>query len=171
VRIVLLLLIPLAFGFDGPQPAPLTARTPFKIVRSLRAIAAARAPCASLKGQYRDGNGTHGYTTVTIDTGQVTVQRTRAGKSVAEYTGKLPKEMCRAMPRNAVEGRLWRIKPRRETGVPDETKPQITMGAAGSGTFTVSTWDNDIQNQRVFAVARGQFITLATHISGGKVTY
>ena len=100
-----------------------------------------------------------------------TVVRTRPGRPDERYNGKLDDRMCKRMAANAVDGKLWRIRPRRKRGVPDETRPSITMGAKDIGSFTVWTWNNDVQNQRVFAVARGHFVIVMTRISDGKVTY
>ncbi len=160
----------LLLGLIGPVSGTLEKRVD-DIAKALGDVAEARRACKQLEAKYRDGNGLDGWTHVAVGLGGVQVKRTRPGKPDELYEGPLQDAECRAMAKNAVAGKLWTVKSKRDYGVPDETEPEITMGVAGIGSFKVSLWDNDADDVPAFAAARRQLVAIAKRVSGGKVAY
>ena len=142
-----------------------------KLIAALTDVASGKAPVARLVASYADGNGLDGFTHITVSGGQVHVGRTRPGQPDDSYDGVLTDAEGRALCSAAVEGKLWTVEPKRKTGVPDETRPAITLGMAGDGDFTVQLWDNEADRVPAFASTRTALLAISARVSRGQVTY
>lgn len=142
-----------------------------KLNAALGSVAEGRTPAARLTGAYADGNGLDGWTHVTLEGGRVKVKRTRPRKPDAAYEGALREEEARSLARLALEGKLWTVASTREHGVPDETRPTITLGVEGEGALSVTLWDNEADDVPAFRAVRQALLAIAARVSGGAVTY
>ena len=148
----------------------LAAREP-AAAGELRRIAAGRRPCRELTLRYHDGHARFGFTEVSIERGVVDVVRSQPGGPSHRWTAPLSEAMCLRLVGNATQARLWRVRQRQRAGRPGESAPEIRMGVSAGPSFTVRTWNDDVQDQRAFAIARGQLVVLIRQVSGGQATY
>ncbi len=153
-------------ALSGPPPERVQV-----VIDVLEAIRRGERPCTDLVARYHDGDETVGTTTVRIAKGWVRVIRKEPDAEKATYRGRLPKGMCQAIIKNVIDARLWRARSKRKRAVPDETRPQITIGAQGVKPFKVRMWGFTVQNNTAFAIARSQLIQVARVVSKLKVLY
>jgi len=133
-----------------------------RATQGLSEIANGRLDCNKLTARYADGNGTIGWTFVTIENGNVKVRLTHPEKDAEIHVGKLSDQQCRDLAVKAIMGQLWNVERTRKFAEANETQPRITLGVAGAGFFTVSQWGNDVRKTPTFAKTRDILVKLAT---------
>ncbi|MEM2900399.1 MAG: hypothetical protein QXT63_06360 [Thermoplasmata archaeon] len=101
---------------------------------------------------------------------KVDVEQT-SGKTGKKFSGDISDKEVKNLIKIIKDNELWKVKSRREAGVPDETRPKIEIKIEGIGGFEVSIWHNEVYEIKQFAEAKKFFISLATRISNGQVTY
>lgn len=145
------------------KPGPPTA--------ALKALAAGKGDCKKLVASYTDGSGFHGYTRVKVRDGQIAIEHTSPRhRKVLRYKGELSPQECRALAQQAVAHKLWTVRSKRKTGVPDETRPTISM-AVGKKSFSVTLWANEARGRKGFGAVGKLLLGLARRVSQGTVTY
>lgn len=150
------------------------ARAAAKLIEALRKLEGSATPCAGLTASYGDGSGFHGWTHVQLADGKVSVEHTKRGQRPDQglrLAGAAQANECKALLRAALKGRLWRVRSKRKVGVPDETRPSVSVAVAGAGSFDVTLWANEARKDRDFAAVQQALLAIAKRLSGGKVTY
>ncbi len=152
-----------------PRPAkePLS---PYVTIGSLREVAEGKRPCAELEVKFADGNGLHGWTYVSVAAGSASIERTR-GKAKESYSGKLKADECVGLAKEIVGAELWKVTSKRDTGVPDETQPEIRFGVTAKGSFGVKLWANEARQEPGFQATQKRLLAIAKRLSNGGVTY
>lgn len=159
------LLIALSLSASGP-PAKIKP-----VVDALGQMESGALDCRkNLVVRFHDGTPQLGETTIRIAKGWIRVVRAEPGVDAVVHRGRLPEEMCQRFARNAVK-KLWRVHKQKREPLHDETLMHLKVGVKDVGSIRAVSWDNDIQNKRVFAVARAQLLILARRVSKGAVTY
>lgn len=127
---------------------------------------------ADLSVSYLDGSGFHGFTEVAVaGTGATVVRHSEPGdQNARSYEATLPEARVRALVRLLVERQIWTVRNRRAYGVPDETRPTVTV-ACGGERFEVWLWANDVDADPAFGPVRRAFLDIAREVSDGQVTY
>lgn len=155
----------------SPAIAAAAPAKPAPPIAALTALAVGKGDCKKLVANYTDGSGFHGYTRVKVRDGQIAIEHTSPRhRKVLRYTGALSPKECRALAKQAVAHKVWTVKSKRKTGVPDETRPTISM-AVGNKSFSVTLWANEARGHKGFGAISKLLLGLAKRVSQGTVTY
>jgi|GEM_PF-2850276 len=140
------------------------------VIEYMSRIAEGKDNIDKVFANYCDGNNLHGYTFVKIKGKKVDVEQTK-GKSIKKFSGDISEKEIKNLVKIIKDNKLWNVKSLRDYGVPDETQPKIEFKIEGIGGFEVWIWHNDVYKIKEFAEAMNFFLSLASRISNGEVTY
>ena len=154
-----------------PTPSLPTPVRPPEIDSAAGALPAALGgdfPPDALTLRYEIGNPAwEGRTTLTLH-GSGAVEVTFAqGEGVEIWQSSLDEDEFLALVRLLVDHELWSIHSQRDSGVPDEAYPTITVEAEGFEPLVVGMWDGEAESHPDFKAIREVLAGLALELSGG----
>ncbi len=157
-----------------PALAKTAASPPLRAAALKSQLSKSSDPCAGVRASYADGSGFHGWTHVNLADGKVQISHTKRGQRPGQglsLTGKVLVAECKALLRATLAGKLWTVRSKRKVGVPDETRPSLSVAIDGRGSINVTVWAGEARKSRGFARVQQVMLAIAKRISGGKVTY
>jgi hypothetical protein len=154
-----------------PTPSLPTPVRPPEIASTAEALGAALEgdyPLDALTIRYEIGNEAwDGRTTlVAHGSGSVEVTFDRGGQHQA-WQSSLSEGEFLALVRLLVDHELWAVQGQRETGVPDEAYPTVTVEAEGFEALSVGMWHGEALEHADFGPIVEVLADLALEISGG----
>ena len=126
-------------------------------------------PLEALSIRYAIGNEAwQGRTTLEITgSGPILVTFDHRGQH-DEWSANLSKEAFLALCQLLVEHQVWDITGQRQTGIPDEVYPEITVQAEGREPLTVGMWHGEALEHAGFGAIMNELAGMALEISNGK---
>jgi hypothetical protein len=155
----------------APTPAlPTPVRPPdvHSTGEALQAAVAGDFPLYALTIGYEIGNEAwDGRTTLTVQgSGGVEVTFDRGGQHDA-WQSSMNEDQFLALCRLLVDHELWTIRGQRESGVPDEAYPTVTVQAEGFPPLSVGMWYGEALAHPDFGPIVDTLAGLALDLSGG----
>jgi hypothetical protein len=98
--------------------------------------------------------------------GDVRVTFDHAGQH-DEWSSSLSRTEFLALVKLLVEHKVWEIRGERETGVPDEAYPVITVEVKDLEPLSVGMWHNEALEHARFGALMSELAGLALEVSGG----
>lgn len=154
-----------------PTPSLPTPVRPPDIASTAEALGAALQgdyPPDALTIHYEVGNEAwDGRTTLTAHgSGILEVTFERRGQTQA-WQSSLSEDEFLALVRLLVDHELWAIRGQRESGVPDEAYPTVTVEAEGFEALSVGMWQGEALEHADFGPIVDALADLARDVSGG----
>ena len=162
------LILVLAGCAIGPPATP-TPTTAQSVAEALRMAAEGGLPLDLIHIRYEIGSEAwQGRTVLDIDgSGSVQVTFDHTGRH-EEWTADLNQDELGALYQLLVDQQVWDIEGQRETGVPDEAYPVVTVRVADLEPLTVGMWHNEALENARFAAIMHELAGLAFDISDGQ---
>ena len=135
---------------------------------ALQAAVAGDYPLDALAIHYQIGSEAwEGRTALTVrGTGAVEVSFDQAGQHQS-WPGSVGSGEFLALCQLLVEHEVWAIRGQRETGVPDEAYPTVTIEAEGFEALSVGMWHGEALEHPGFGPIVDALARLALDVSGG----
>ncbi|MGD8624181.1 MAG: hypothetical protein PVJ34_06560 [Anaerolineae bacterium] len=154
-----------------PTPALPTPVRPPDITSAAEALQAAVEgdyPLDALTIRYQVGSEAwEGSTTLVVHgRGAAEVAFNQTGQHQG-WQAQLSEEEVLALVRLLVDHELWAIRGRRDTGLPDEALPTVTVEAEGFEPLRITLWANEAAEHPDFSAIIQVLHGLARQISGG----
>jgi hypothetical protein len=135
---------------------------------ALQAAVEGDYPPDALTLRYQIGSeGWIGSTIVTVrGSGAVEVSFSLEGEG-GNWSSSVTEDEFLDLCRLLVDHRVWAIRGQRETGVPDEAYPNLTVEAEGFEPLRVGMWHGEALEHADFKVIVYRFADIARTVSGG----
>jgi hypothetical protein len=149
-------------------PTPVRPPDITSAAEALQAAVEGNYPLDALTIRYQVGSeGWGGSTTLVVHgNGAVEVAFDNLGQHQG-WQAQWGEEEVLALVRLLVDHELWAIRGQRESGVPDETLPNVTVEAEGFEPLRVALWANEAAEHPDFSAIIQVLHSLAWEISGG----
>lgn len=127
-----------------PSPTPARSPQPESVAAALQAVLAGQFPLADLTIEYRAGSEAWGGATTLVIQGSGAVDLTYSltGEQTTWASTMTGGELL-DLVRLLVEHQVWAVRGEREEGVPDESRPNVIITAAGLEPLYIGMWDNE----------------------------
>jgi hypothetical protein len=153
-----------------PPSLPTPVRPPdiASTAEALQAAVAGDYPVDALTVEYQVGNPARDGQTTLVVHGAGPVDVTfQQGNRASTWQAELREDEILALVRLLADHEVWAIRGQRETGVPDEAYPTVTVRAQGFEPVTVGMWAGEARTHPDFGPIVDLLAGLARDISGG----
>ena len=149
-------------------PRPVRPPEIYSTGDALRAALEGDYPLDALTIRYEIGNPAWGGRTVLTARGNGTADVTfYEGERQDAWQASLTEGEFLALVRMLVDRQIWTIRGQRESGVPDEAYPTVTIEAEGFEALEVAMWEGEVSEHPDFRNIVDVLAGLALEISGG----
>lgn len=149
-------------------PTPVRAPEIESVADALQAVLDGAIPPSALTLRYEVGNPAwQGRTTLEIRGGGDVTVTFEQGEQLSTWQASLPEEEFLDLVQLLVDHQVWAIRGQRETGVPDEAYPTVTVSAEGVEPLQVGMWHGEAQDHPGFGPIVAAFEGIAREVSGG----
>jgi hypothetical protein len=149
-------------------PTPVRPPEVDSVAEALQLAVEDEFPLYALTIGYEVGNPAWDGRTVLTARGSGPLDVTFAqGEQQQAWQSSLGEDEFLALVRLLVDHEIWLVRSQRETGVPDEARPTVTVEVEGFAPLVVSLWAGEAQENADFRAVVEVLAGLAREVSGG----
>jgi hypothetical protein len=151
-----------------PSPTPARPPQPESVADALQAAVRGGFGLTALTIKYRVGIEAWGRATTLVIQGSGAVDLTHSltGEH-STWTSTMTEDELQELVRLLVGHKVWAIRGQRETGMPDEARPNVIITAGGLEPLYVGMWDNEAAEHPDFGPIVRELDSLAYQIKSG----